>query len=146
MTESASTRPPASDSNKGRKRVVLALTLVIVIAAGVAASRLLISEKSAAVASFPVQQGEFVITIELRGGEPVIVHFQSRLNGTGIITGEPARLLEMDFKPGALAGVVVLGPAQGDHRVQHVLAPTGAALDAGFRSMVDEQDAQAAPS
>jgi multidrug resistance efflux pump len=69
MTESASTRPPASDSNKGRKRVVLALTLVIVIAAGVAASRLLISEESAAVASFPVQQGEFVITIELRGGE-----------------------------------------------------------------------------
>ena len=69
MTEFASARPPASDSNKGRKRVVLALTLVIVIAAGVAASRLLIGEQSAAVASFPVQQGEFVITVELRNGE-----------------------------------------------------------------------------
>lgn len=70
MTESAAVPPPASASNKGRRRrVVLALTLVIVIAAGVAASRLLITEESAAIASFPVQQGEFVITIELRNGE-----------------------------------------------------------------------------
>ncbi len=66
MTETT-TRAPAE--KPGRKRLAQALVLVIVIAAGVAANRFLMVEESAAVASFPVQQGEFVITLNLKGGE-----------------------------------------------------------------------------
>jgi len=69
MTESASTRPTSSATKAGRKRIIVALLLIVVVAAGVAASRVLLKEESAAVASFPVQQGEFVITLELKNGE-----------------------------------------------------------------------------
>ena len=66
MTEST-TRAPAE--KPGRKRLAQALVLVVVVAAGVAANHFLLVEESAAVASFPVQQGEFVITLNLKGGE-----------------------------------------------------------------------------
>ncbi|MDA0337930.1 MAG: efflux RND transporter periplasmic adaptor subunit, partial [bacterium] len=66
MTEST-TRAPAE--RPGRKRLAQALVLVVVVAAGVAANHFLLVEESAAVASFPVQQGEFVITLNLKGGE-----------------------------------------------------------------------------
>ncbi|HCL29662.1 MAG TPA: hypothetical protein DIC52_14635 [Candidatus Latescibacteria bacterium] len=68
MTESA-TPPSAAASNKGRKRLLVALLLVVVVAAGVAASRVLLKEETSAIASFPVQQGKFVITLNLKQGE-----------------------------------------------------------------------------
>ncbi len=68
MTESA-TPPSAAAANKSRKRLVLALSLVTIVAAGVAAFRVLLQEEAAAVASFPVQQGEFVISLDLKQGE-----------------------------------------------------------------------------
>ena len=51
------------------RTLLLAAGLVLVVVAGVAASRLLLKEKAAAVASFPVQQGEFVISLHLKDGE-----------------------------------------------------------------------------
>ena len=51
------------------RTLLLAAGLLLVVAAGVAASRLLLKEQSAAVASFPVQQGEFVISLHLKDGE-----------------------------------------------------------------------------
>lgn len=65
MTESAAklTTSPL------RKRLIMALALVVLVAAGVTASRLLLKEEVAAIASFPVQQDEFVVTLELKNGE-----------------------------------------------------------------------------
>ena len=51
------------------RTLLLAAGLLLVVAAGVAAYRLLVKEQSAAVASFPVQQGEFVISLHLKDGE-----------------------------------------------------------------------------
>ena len=51
------------------RTLLVAAGLVLVVAAGVAASRLLVKEKAAAVASFPVKQGEFVISLQLKDGE-----------------------------------------------------------------------------
>lgn len=51
------------------RNLLLAAGLVLVVAAGVAASRLLLKEQGAAVASFPVKQGEFVISLHLKDGE-----------------------------------------------------------------------------
>lgn len=65
MTEAAQPSPPSTV----RKRIVMALALVLVIVVGVAASRYFLKEELAAIASFPVQQGEFVITLELKNGE-----------------------------------------------------------------------------
>jgi HlyD family secretion protein len=69
MTESTTIQPAAPAAKPARKRVITALLLIIVVAAGVAGSRVFMPEESAAVASFPVQQGEFVITLELKNGE-----------------------------------------------------------------------------
>lgn len=55
--------------NSKRKRLITALALVGVVAAGVFGSRFLGSEETAAVSSFPVQQGEFVVTLDLKNGE-----------------------------------------------------------------------------
>ena len=68
MTETTTSRPAAT-ANSGRQRILKALALVIVVAAGVFAFRLFMKEEAAAVASFPVQQGEFTITLELKNGE-----------------------------------------------------------------------------
>ena len=68
MTETTTSRPAAT-ANSGRKRILKALALVVVVAAGVFAFRLFMKEEAAAVASFPVQQGEFTITLELKNGE-----------------------------------------------------------------------------
>ena len=60
---------PANNRFTSPRTLLLAAGLVLVVAAGVAASRLLLKEQSAAVASFPVQQGEFVISLHLKDGE-----------------------------------------------------------------------------
>ncbi|MBD06720.1 MAG: hypothetical protein CME24_20530 [Gemmatimonadetes bacterium] len=66
MTESATT----VRTSPGRRRtIVLAIAGILVVAAGMMASRVLLEEEAATVASYAVQQGEFVITIELRNGE-----------------------------------------------------------------------------
>ncbi|MDP6929465.1 MAG: hypothetical protein QF412_07180, partial [Planctomycetota bacterium] len=66
MTESATT----VRKSPGRRRTsVLAIAGTLVVAAGVMASRVLLEEEAATVASYAVQQGEFVITLELRNGE-----------------------------------------------------------------------------
>jgi multidrug resistance efflux pump len=51
------------------KRILLTVGLILLIAAAVAASRLLLQKQSAAVASFAVKHGEFVITLTLKVGE-----------------------------------------------------------------------------
>ncbi|HCV23221.1 MAG TPA: hypothetical protein DGN59_07165, partial [Candidatus Latescibacteria bacterium] len=48
---------------------MLAIAGILVVAAGMMASRVLLEEEAATVASYAVQQGEFVITLELRNGE-----------------------------------------------------------------------------
>ena len=60
---------PANNRFTSPRTLLLAAGLVLVVAAGVAASRLLLKEQSAAVASFPVQHGEFVISLNLKDGE-----------------------------------------------------------------------------
>ena len=50
-------------------KLFLAVGLILLIAAAVAASRLLLQKQSAAVASFAVKHGEFVITLTLKVGE-----------------------------------------------------------------------------
>lgn len=55
--------------HRGLKRGLVAAGLVLAVAAAVFASRRFLPEQSAAIASFAVQQGEFVITLELRNGE-----------------------------------------------------------------------------
>ncbi|MEC8990761.1 MAG: efflux RND transporter periplasmic adaptor subunit [Candidatus Latescibacterota bacterium] len=66
MTESATT---VRKSPGRRRTIVLAIAGILVVAAGVMASRVLLEEEAATVASYAVQQGEFVITLELRNGE-----------------------------------------------------------------------------
>ncbi len=66
MTE---TQPIPKVPARKRRTLVLVVMGVLVLAAAGMASRVLLEEESAAVASFPVQQGEFVITLELRNGE-----------------------------------------------------------------------------
>jgi len=66
MTESATTVRKSPDR---RRTIVLAIAGILVVAAGVMASRVLLEEEAATVASYAVQQGEFVITLELRNGE-----------------------------------------------------------------------------
>ena len=53
----------------GTRTLLLAGGILLLVAAAVAASRLLLKEQSAAVASFPVRQGEFVISLHLKDGE-----------------------------------------------------------------------------
>lgn len=53
----------------GTRTLLLAGGILLLVAAAVAASRLLLKEQSAAVASFPVKQGEFVISLHLKDGE-----------------------------------------------------------------------------
>ncbi|MBT3346090.1 MAG: HlyD family efflux transporter periplasmic adaptor subunit [Gemmatimonadetes bacterium] len=66
MTES----PTISPRPDSRRRTILFVVVgILVLAAAGMASRVLLEEEAAAVASFPVQQGEFVITLELRDGE-----------------------------------------------------------------------------
>lgn len=65
MTESPNRPAP----NKRRRTILLAVVGVLILAAAGMASRVLLEEEVAAVASYPVQQGEFVITLELRDGE-----------------------------------------------------------------------------
>ena len=66
MTE---TQPTPKAPARKRRTLVLVVIGILVLAAAGMASRVLLEEESAAVASFPVQQGEFVITLELRNGE-----------------------------------------------------------------------------
>ena len=64
-TESSSPTPSPS-----RRRIWLIVLLVAVVAAGgVLALTRVLEEEASAVASFPVQQGEFVISLSLKGGE-----------------------------------------------------------------------------
>ena len=66
MPETESSSSPRSTRVR---RILLAVGIILTVAVAVAASRLFLEEKTAAVASFPVQQGEFVITLELKNGE-----------------------------------------------------------------------------
>ena len=66
MTEST-TSPQTPRSWK--KKLFVVLALILLLAAAAAGVRVLLPEKTAAVASFPVQQGEFVISLTLKGGE-----------------------------------------------------------------------------
>jgi HlyD family secretion protein len=66
MTQS--TAPHQKSSGKKKTLVVLFVVLLI-LAAGISGYYYLIPEEIAAVASFPVQQGEFVISLILKGGE-----------------------------------------------------------------------------
>src|SRR5215213_7541155 len=70
---------------------------------------------------------------------------QSRLERLGIWPGEPARLLEMDLEAGPFGGFVVLGAAECDHAIEHVLLAGGAALGAALARMVHEQDRSPLP-
>jgi multidrug resistance efflux pump len=53
----------------GIKKALLGLAIVAVLAAAVMGSRIVLEEKAAAIATFPVKQGEFVITLTLKNGE-----------------------------------------------------------------------------
>jgi hypothetical protein len=70
---------------------------------------------------------------------------QSRLERLGIWPGEPARLLEMDLEAGPFGGFVVLGAAERDHAIEHVLLAGGAALLAALAGVMDEQDGSPLP-
>ncbi len=60
---------PAKTRSTGTRTLLLAGGILLLVAAAVATSRLLMKEQSAAVASFPVKQGEFVISLHLKDGE-----------------------------------------------------------------------------
>ncbi len=63
------TQSPLAPIAPGRKKKTLALLILALVAAGIAGSHYLIPEANTTVASFPVQQGEFVISLILKGGE-----------------------------------------------------------------------------
>jgi hypothetical protein len=54
-----------------------------------------------------------------------------------------AKLFKMDFESGTLLGRVILGPAQGDDRIESVFAARRAALPTVRTSMVYQQDRNA---
>ena len=60
---------PAKTRSTGTRTLLLAGGILLLVAAAVATSRLLMKEQSAAAASFPVKQGEFVISLHLKDGE-----------------------------------------------------------------------------
>ena len=59
----------AKPSRPWLKKGIVALGVVVLLAAAVMGSRTVFERKAAAVASFPVKQGEFVITLKLRIGD-----------------------------------------------------------------------------
>ena len=61
--------PDRKGRSFGARRILLAVGLILLIAAAVAASRLLLEKHSVAVASIAVKQGVFVITLDLKHGE-----------------------------------------------------------------------------
>ncbi len=60
---------PANSRFSGTRTLLLAAGILLLVAAAVATSHLLLKEQAAAVASFPVKQGEFVISLHLKDGE-----------------------------------------------------------------------------
>lgn len=60
---------PAKTRSTGTRTLLLAGGILLLVAAAVATSHLLLKEQAAAVASFPVKQGEFVISLHLKDGE-----------------------------------------------------------------------------
>ncbi len=60
---------PAKTRSTGTRTLLLAAGILLLVAAAVATSHLLLKEQAAAVASFPVKQGEFVISLHLKDGE-----------------------------------------------------------------------------
>ena len=61
--------PDRKGRSFGARRILLAVGLILLIAAAVAASRLLLEKHSVAVASIAVKHGVFVITLDLKHGE-----------------------------------------------------------------------------
>ena len=58
--------PDRKGRSFGARRILLAVGLILLIAAAVAASRLLLEKHSVAVASIAVKHGVFVITLDLK--------------------------------------------------------------------------------
>jgi multidrug resistance efflux pump len=72
MDESASLEPSDLEAPARRRRrrwIVVALVAVLVAGGGLAARRFMVKESAAKVPSVAVQQGEFVISLALKGGE-----------------------------------------------------------------------------
>ena len=61
--------PDRKGRSFGARRILLAVGLILLIAAALAASRLLLEKHSVAVASIAVKHGVFVITLDLKHGE-----------------------------------------------------------------------------
>ena len=57
------------EKRNGKKKALLIVTLIIVLAVSLFASRLFMSEEEIDVAALAVKQGEFVISLELKNGE-----------------------------------------------------------------------------
>ncbi len=60
---------PAPSANSRRKWWIAALCAIAVLAAAFIASQQMLDEAASSIPSYPVQQGEFVISLQLKGGE-----------------------------------------------------------------------------
>ena len=60
---------PAPSANSRRKWWIAALCAIAVLTAAVIASQQMLDEAASSIPSYPVQQGEFVISLQLKGGE-----------------------------------------------------------------------------
>src|SRR5204863_3458556 len=73
-------------------------------------------------------------------------YLQAGLERLGIVAVDAARLFQVNLEPRAVRGHVVARAPQADRRVEHVLAPGGAALLTALAGMMDDQNRNAAPS
>lgn len=68
MTEETTPRREAAQSS-GKKKWLLLILAIVILAGAVIASRQTLDQKGTAIPTFEVQQGEFVISLTLKGGE-----------------------------------------------------------------------------